>query len=141
MDFIVSHLPEPVEAYLSQYDDLFASEQAREHFRYYIIGLLSETHLKNIFQIMRKVVEGRYQAGHHFLYASPWDADEVNRRRLMLWQGQEETAMKKEGWLIQDDTGQERRLRGKEKRDKKKRLYGGTDGVARQYIGNVGKVS
>ncbi len=36
MDFIVPHLPEPVEEYLSQYDDLFASNQAREHFRHYI---------------------------------------------------------------------------------------------------------
>ncbi len=141
MDFIVPSLPEPVEAYLKQYDDLFPSAEAREHFRYYVIGLLSETHRKNISQIMRKVVEGRYQAGHHFLWGSPWEADAVNRRRLALWQQGPATGLQEKGWWIQDDTGQERRRRGKVKPDPQERLLGGTDGVARQYIGNVGKVS
>jgi SRSO17 transposase len=90
---------------------------------------------------MTKVVEGKYQSGHHFLADSPWDADMVNIRRLALWQEDDMTRMEKDGWFIQDDTGQERRIRGKEKPEGGKRLKGGTDGVARQYIGNVGKVS
>lgn len=146
MDFIIPELPQEVERYLSQYDDLFVRKEMKEHFRYYVCGMISETHRKNIQQIMAKVVEGKYQSGHHFLADSPWEAEEVNKRRLFLWQKDETTRMSKqgegeEGWFIQDDTGQERRLRGEEKPEGEKRLKGGTDGVARQYIGNVGKVS
>lgn len=147
MDFIIPELPQEMERYLSQYDDLFVRREMREYFRYYVSGEISETHRKNIQQIMAKVVEGKYQSGHHFLADSPWEAEEVNKRRLFLWQKDEITRMSEKGWFIQDDTGQERRLRGKEKPEegnrlnRLNRLKGGTDGVARQYIGNVGKVS
>ncbi len=140
MDFIPPLVPDEVESYLSQYDDLFPRVEARNYFRYYIAGLISETHRKNIQQIMRKVIGGEYQRGHNFLCESPWNAEEVNRRRLRIWQSEPSTRMSEEGWFIQDDTGQERRIRGKERRGGK-RLMGGTDGTARQYIGNVGKVS
>jgi len=141
MDFISPKLPKEVEKYLKQYDDLFPRKEARKQFRHYVAGLISETKRKNIWQIMRKVVGGSYQQGHHFLCESTWDAEEVNLRRIGLWQSDSATCMNPTGWLVQDDTGQERRERGKEKSECEKRLRGGTDGVARQYIGNVGKVS
>jgi SRSO17 transposase len=141
MDFITSELPEAVERYLRQYDDLFARREQREHFRLYVAGLISETHRKNIGQIMAKVVEGDYQSGHHFLADSPWAPDAINRRRLKLWQSDPTTRMLSSGWWLQDDTGQERRKRGKPIAEPSSRLSGGIDGVARQYIGNVGKVS
>ncbi len=117
MDFIIPQLPEEMENYLNQYDDLFTRPEMQEHFRYYVSGMISETHRKNIQRIMAKVVEGKYQSGHH------------------------STQMSERGWFIQDDTGQEWGLRGKENPEGGNRLTGGTDGVARQYIGNVGKVS
>jgi SRSO17 transposase len=116
MDFIVPELPQEVELYLQQYDSLFVRREMREHFRYYIAGLLSETRRKNVERMMAKVVEGKYQSGHQPLADSPWDAEAVNRHRLALWQETQATRMdEKEGFFIQDDTGQERRLRGKEK--------------------------
>lgn len=134
MDFINPQPPEEVEAYLRQYDGMFRRPEARREFRAYIAGLLSETHRKNVGQIAAKVIEGGYEALHHFLSDSPWDAEQVNMRRLELWQAEPATRMGQQGWWIQDDTGQERRFHA----DPEVR---GTDGVARQYIGNVGKVS
>jgi SRSO17 transposase len=112
MDFITDKLPEEVEAYLRQYDDLFARRERREHFRLYVAGLISERRRKNIGQIMAKVVEGSYPSGHHFLAEAPWSADAINRRRLKLWQSDPTTRMPASSWWIQDDTGQERRPRG-----------------------------
>ena len=141
MDFISPELPKELEEYLKRYDELFPRREARECFRHYVSGLISETKRKNIWQIMRKVVDGSYQRGHHFLCESTWDAEQVNLRRMELWQSDPATRMNEAGWYVQDDTGQERRKRGKEKPEGANRLRGGTDGVARQYIGNVGKVS
>ena len=141
MDFIGPELPEEVERYLQQYDDLLTRREQREHFRYYIAGLISETHRKNVGQMMAKVVEGDYQSGHHFLAEAPWSADALNERRVGLWQQGLQTRMRREGWFLQDDTGQERRKRGKSTPESETRLSGGTDGVAHQYIGNVGKTS
>jgi SRSO17 transposase len=141
MDFIIPETIEEIENYLSQYDGLFVRKEMKKHFRYYVSGIISETHRKNIQQIMAKVVEGKYQSGHHFLSDSPWKGEEVNKWRIALWQSDRKTRMIREGWFIQDDTGQRRRLRGKDKPKRSDRLKGGTDGVARQYIGNIGKVS
>lgn len=135
MDFIMPELPVEVESYLKQYDDLFTRENQHENFRYYVVGLLSETHRKNIESMIEKVIEGDYYSCHHFLADSPWDEQQVNLRRISLLQQDQETQMNCFGWWIQDDTGQERRYWGPESG------YKGTDGVARQYIGNVGKVS
>jgi SRSO17 transposase len=76
MDFIPPTLPKEVEEHLKQYDDLFPRKEAREYFRYYIAGLISETQRKNIWQMMRKVIEGEYQRGHHFLCESPLECRE-----------------------------------------------------------------
>jgi SRSO17 transposase len=80
MDFIGPQLPEEVERHLSRYDDLFGRVEQRTHLREYVAGLLSETHRKNIASIMGKVVEGNYQAGHHFLAARrPVDSPPTDR--------------------------------------------------------------
>lgn len=128
MDFIPPKLPSPVEEYLAQFDDLMPSPAAQGKLRVYVAGLLSETRRKNIQAIAAKAVGTEYQAAHHFLADSPWDEDALNRRRLTLLQKDPATRIQSAGWLIQDDTGQVRKP-------------GGTDAVARQYIGNVGKVA
>lgn len=135
MDFIGPVLPKEIERYLSQYDGCFERSEQREQFRAYVAGLMSETQHKNIAAMTAKVVEGNYQAAHHFLADAPWRREKVNVQRLQLIQQEPSMGLRAQGWWIQDDTGQERRYWKPESG-----RYG-TDGVARQYIGNVGKVS
>ena len=128
MDFIPPLIPQMVENYLRQYNDLLPGKIARTKFCQYVCGLISETKRKNIWSMVAKTVEGNYQGSHHFLADAPWNPDAIAERRLRSLMQDPRTALKSSGWWIQDDTSQLRKP-------------GGTDGVARQYIGNVGKIA
>lgn len=120
-------LPECFENFCRKFNDLLPRQAQQENFRHYLAGLLSELHRKNIAAIADSTVNCSYVNLHHFMHDSPWKADAINDRRLeIVWQ--DRRTRPKVGFdLIIDDSGH--RKRGEE-----------TEGVGRQYIGQIGKV-
>ena len=128
MDFIADQ-PEPLlETFFEKFDSLWSRPNQRRGFRAYTLGLLSEAHRKNIEAMNTKMIAPEYQSLHHFLTETPWDAQEVNRWRLNLLMTNRRTAPRSEGVLVIDDSGVPKRGRH-------------TEGVKRQYIGQLGKVA
>jgi hypothetical protein len=128
MDCIVNQ-PDPVhESFFENFNDLWSRPNQVQAFRAYTLGLLSETQRKNIEAMSAKIVEQDYQSFHHFLSEAPWDAAELNRRRLEILMDDRRTAPRGSGVLILDDTGVPKKGTA-------------TEGVKRQYIGQLGKVA
>ena len=128
MDFIANE-PDPLlETFFEKFDSLWSRPNQRQGFRAYALGLLSEAHRKNIEAMNAKMLAPDYQSLHHFLTETPWDAAEVNRRRLDLLMANRRTAPRPEGVLIIDDSGVPKK--GHQ-----------TEGVKRQYIGQLGKIA
>lgn len=127
LDTVPEVLPECFENYCRKFNDKLPRQAQQENFRNYLAGLLSELHRKNIAAIASSTVNCSYVNLHHFLHDSPWKADEINDRRIdIIWQNRQ-TRPKVGFDLILDDSGH--RKRGWE-----------TEGVERQYIGQIGKV-
>ena len=95
-------------------------------FRCYLAGLLGESKRKNIVQITDNIVGSYYHNVHHFIGKSKWNADDVNERRLQIMNKRNQTRIRNGFTLIVDDSGH---------------VKSGnfTDGVGRQYIGEIGK--
>lgn len=128
MDFIANE-PDPLlETFFEKFDSLWSRPNQSQGFRAYALGLLSEAHRKNIEAMNAKMLAPDYQSLHHFLTETPWDAAEVNRRRLDLLMANRRTAPRPEGVLIIDDSGVPKK--GHQ-----------TEGVKRQYIGQLGKIA
>ena len=128
MDCVINQ-PDPFcEPFFDKFSEFWARPNQAQAFGAYVRGLISETHRKNIEAINAKVVGQHYQSLHHFLAESPWNSEALNRRRIELLQNDRRTASCKKGVLILDDTGVPK------KGDQ-------TQGVKRQYIGQIGKVA
>jgi SRSO17 transposase len=127
MDFIVNEPNRVCEPFFESFDDLFTRPNQREGFRAYVLGLLSETHRKNVERISERVISQHYQSLHHFLVESPWDAPALNDRRIEMLLADPHTRPRPEGALIIDDSGVPKKGKA-------------TEGVKRQYIGQRGKV-
>jgi SRSO17 transposase len=128
MDFIVTD-PDPLlDAFFDKFSSLWSRPNQAAGFRAYVLGLLSEAHRKNVEAMSAKTVGEPYQSLHHFLAEAPWDADALNRLRLGLLQADPRTAPRPDGLLIVDDTGVPKK-------------GDATEGVKRQYIGQVGKTA
>lgn len=127
LDTVPDALPTGLENYFRKFDDIFENTAQRRHFREYTAGLLSEIHRKNITTIAESTIACGYVNLHHFLHNAPWSADQLNDRRIeVAWQHR--NTRPQVGYrLIIDDSGH--RKSGTD-----------TDGVARQYIGQIGKV-
>lgn len=127
LETVPGALPECFEKYCSKYDDVFTRGSQREHFRTYLAGLLSEAPRKNIAVIAANTVGAAYFNLHHFIHDAPWDAEVLNTRRIdTIWQTRQtrpSTGFK----LIIDDSGH-------------RKSGTATEGVGRQYIGQIGKV-
>jgi len=92
MDCIVNE-PDPVlKPFFDNFSDLWSRPNQAQAFGAYVRGLLSETHRKNIEAMNTKIVAQEYQGLHHFLNESPWDAQELNDRRIALLEGNRRTA-------------------------------------------------
>ena len=125
-------IPDPLEAYAAQFDDLFCRANQRDGFRQYLAGLLlpaernkTLTALAN----MEPVVGAQHAAAQRlqwFLSESTWDAAAVTARRLALLRADAATAPHAGGVLIIDETG--------DRKDGAKTAH-----VGRQYLGNRGK--
>jgi SRSO17 transposase len=113
-----------IDNYCEVYRDLFADVRSFEAFKYLHLGMISELPRKTLPQIARAGGLTSDQVLHHCLTESPWSVDELRKRRLALilqqLKGRSIT-------LVIDETG-----------DRKKGNT--TDYVARQYIGNIGKI-
>ena len=89
-------------------------------------GLLGESERKNLSQIASNAVGVTYHRLHHFLTEAPWDAQQVNERRLLVMNQCSQTRIKRGFTLIVDDSGH-------------RKSGNFTAGVGRQYIGEIGK--
>ncbi|MCC5654166.1 transposase, partial [Nostoc sp. XA013] len=113
-----------VDQYCDAYRDLFPEVRTFENFKHLHAGMLSDIKRKSLPEIAKAVGLHDAQPLQNFLTNSPWSVVALQERRLEL------TLLMLEGRsfkLVIDETG-----------DKKKGKH--TDYVARQYIGNLGKV-
>lgn len=127
MDFVVNESDSLTQSFFDKFDVLWNRPSQREYFRAYINALLSETQRKNVARLAEKVVEQDYQDLHHFLAESPWNVDELNECRISLMKTSKGFPSAKAALII-DDNGVPKRGTA-------------TEGVARQYIGQIGKVA
>lgn len=113
-----------VDTYCEFYKDLFVEVRAYECFKDIHVGLISELKRKSLPEIAKVVGRENEQGLLHFLSESPWQALELEKRRLEIIL---KILERREIVVIIDETG-----------DKKKGKK--TDYVKRQYIGNLGKI-
>ena len=125
-------IPEPLEAYAAQFDDLFSRANQRDGFRQYVAGLLLPAERNKTLTALANtepVVGAQRPAAQRlqwFLSESTWDAAAVTARRLELLRADPATAPHAGGVLIVDETG--------DRKDGNKTAH-----VGRQYLGNRGK--
>jgi SRSO17 transposase len=113
-----------VDDYCAAYSHLFSEVRTEENFKYLHLGMISDIKRKSLPEIARAVGLHDSQPLQNFLTDSPWSVTELRERRLAL---SLEMLKGQSIKLVIDETG-----------DKKKGNH--TDYVARQYIGNLGKV-
>jgi hypothetical protein len=129
----VTPAPAPLEAYVKHFDPVFGKSNQREGFRRYVEGLLlpSERHKTLTGLVNTEPVVGaqlsRAQKLQWFLSESDWDERKVQAERLKLLREDATTAPNTRGVLVIDETG--------DRKDGHKTAH-----VARQYLGNLGKI-
>ena len=125
-EITIEALPPCFEKWCVKFDDLFKSQGQKKGFRCYLAGLLGESKRKNISQITDNIVGCSYHNVHHFIGTSKWNIDDLNERRLKIMNKCNQTRIRNNFALIIDDSGH---------------IKSGnfTDGVGRQYIGEIGK--
>ena len=129
----VTPAPEPLEAYVTQFDDLLSKSNQREAFRRYLEGLLLPTERQKTLTglVNTEPLVGaqlpRAQKLQWFLSESTWDERKVQAQRLHLLLNDPSTAPTERGVLVIDETG--------DRKDGHQTAH-----VARQYLGNVGKI-
>ncbi len=119
-------MPPCFERWCQRFDDVFTHKAQKREFRHYVGGLLGESERKNLFQIAENAVGVTYHRLHHFLTEAPWSSSEVNERRLEIMNKCSQTRISRGFSLIIDDSGH-------------RKSGNFTDGVGRQYIGEIGK--
>jgi SRSO17 transposase len=113
-----------VDDYCAAYRDLFSDVRSFEYFKLLHVGLISDLKRKSLPALAKAVGLDNSQGLHRFVTDADWDVDALRQRRLTLTK----QALAGRGFtLCLDETG-----------DRKKGTT--TDYVARQYIGNLGKI-
>jgi hypothetical protein len=126
-------IPDPLEAYAAQFDDLFSRASQRQAVRQYLAGLLLPTERNKTLTALANtepVVGAQAPAAQRvqwFLSESTWDAAAISARRLALLRADPATAPHAGGVLIVDETG--------DRKDGDQTAH-----VGRQYLGNRGKI-
>jgi SRSO17 transposase len=121
-----SAMPPCFEKWCKKFDDVFTHKAQKREFRHYLGGLLGESERKNIFQMAEKAIGVNYYQLHHFLTEAPWSDSQINERRLEMMNKCSQTRISRGFSLIIDDSGH-------------RKSGNFTDGVGRQYIGEIGK--
>ena len=119
-------MPPCFDRWCKRFDDLLKTKAQKREFRNYIGGLLGESKRKNIYQMASDSVGVTYHKLHHFLTESTWSDYEINERRLEIMNKCSQTRISRGFSLIVDDSGH-------------RKSGNFTDGVGRQYIGEIGK--
>ena len=129
----VPPIPEPLDAYATQFDELFSRASQRTALRQYLAGLLLPAERNKTLTALANAepVVGAHRPGvqrlQWFLSESTWDAAAVTARRRDLLRADPATAPHSGGVLIVDETG--------DRKDGDKTAH-----VGRQYLGNRGKI-
>jgi len=119
-------MPPCFDRWCKRFDDIWTHQAQKRGFRNYIGGLLGESERKNLSQMADNAVGVIYHRLHHFLTEAPWDAQQVNERRLLVMNQCSQTRISRGFTLIVDDSGH-------------RKSGNFTAGVGRQYIGEIGK--
>ena len=119
-------MPPCFERWCQRFDDVLTHKAQKREFRHYVGGLLGESERKNLFQMAENAVGVTYHRLHHFLTEAPWSSSQVNERRLEIMNKCSQTTISRGFSLIIDDSGH-------------RKSGNFTDGVGRQYIGEIGK--
>lgn len=119
-------MPPCFDKWCKRFEDLLKTEAQKREFRHYIGGLLGESERKNLTQMAENAVGVTYHKLHHFLTEAKWDCFEINERRLQVMNKCSQTKISRGFTLIVDDSGH-------------RKSGNFTDGVGRQYIGEIGK--
>ncbi len=119
-------MPPCFERWCQRFDDVFTHKAQKREFRHYLGGLLGESERKNLFQIAENAIDVNYHQLHHFLTEAPWSDFKINERRLEIMNKCSQTRISRGFSLIIDDSGH-------------RKSGNFTDGVGRQYIGEIGK--
>jgi SRSO17 transposase len=129
----VAQAPGPLEAYARHFDPVFSKSHQREGLRHYLEGLLlpserrkTRTGLMNTEPLLG-AQQPRAQALQWFLSESNWEERQIQAERLKLLREDPATAPSRQGVLVIDETG--------DRKDGHQTAH-----VARQYLGNVGKI-
>ena len=129
----VAQAPAPLEAYAQHFDPVFRKSNQREGFRYYLEGLLLPSERNKTLTGLVNTEPGvgaalpRAQKLQWFLSESTWQERQVQAERLRLLREDPATAPNAQGVLVIDET--------LDRKDGHKTAH-----VARQYLGNVGKI-
>lgn len=129
----VAQAPAPLEAYAQHFDPMFRKSNQREGFRHYLEGLLLPSERNKTLTGLVNTEPGvgaalpRAQKRQWFLSESNWEERQVQAVRLKLLREDPATAPDAQGGLVIDETG--------DRKDGPKTAH-----VARQYLGNVGKI-
>jgi len=115
---------------------------SKKGFRYYLAGLLGESKRKNIAQMTDNIIGSSYHNIHHFISYAKWQEDSINERRLQIMNQCNQTRMRNGFALIIDDSGHRKSAPPGPRFPRRKdgaRSGNFTDGVGRQYLGEIGK--
>jgi SRSO17 transposase len=119
-------MPPCFERWCQKFDDCLKSKAQKTGFRHYLGGLLGESERKNLTQMADNAVGVIYNRLHHFLTDAPWEALQINERRLQVMNQCSQTRIVRGFSLIVDDSGH-------------RKSGNFTAGVGRQYLGEIGK--
>ncbi|MBD2512471.1 IS701 family transposase [Nostoc muscorum FACHB-395] len=119
-------MPPCFEKWCQRFDDVFSHKAQKRGFRHYLGGLLGESERKNLSQMAENAIGVEYYQLHHFLTEAPWSNLQINERRLEVMSKCSQTRISRGFSLIIDDSGH-------------RKSGNFTDGVGRQYIGEIGK--
>lgn len=119
-------MPPCFERWCQRFDDVFTHKAQKREFRHYLGGLLGESERKNLSQMASNAIGVEYHQLHHFLTEAPWSDSKFNERRLEIMNKCSQTRISRGFSLIIDDSGH-------------RKSGNFTDGVGRQYIGEIGK--
>ena len=139
----LSAMPPCFEKWCAKFDDLWKNQGQKKGFRYYLAGLLGESKRKNIAQMTDNIIGSSYHNIHHFISKSKWSTSLINERRLKVMNKCNQTRIRNGFALIIDDSGHRKSAECTPLSTSNAFEVGRggnfTEGVGRQYIGEIGK--